>query len=104
MYRRILMSHGLEPIKTYDQFSVLSALFRVFFFSFFFYFLISVAQTHISNEFAWKKECFIEKNILAIFFIFFIRFFQSSFDILINRNLLLEFYLLLLELLNFTYY
>lgn len=44
-----------------------------------------------------RKNVFIEKNVLAIFFIFFIRFFQSSFDILINRNLLLEFYLLLLE-------
>lgn len=103
MYRRISMSHGLEPIKTYDQFSVLSALFRVFFFPFFFYFLISVAQTHISNEFAWKKECFYRKECPRDFFHLFHSFF-SVFDILINRNLLLEFYLLLLELFNFTYY
>lgn len=71
MYRRISTSHGLEPIKTYDQFSVLSAVFRVFFF---FPPFFNFSSSNL-NEFAWKKECFHRKNEIH----------QSAW---VNRNLL----------------
>lgn len=70
MYRRISMSH--EPIKTYDQFSVLSAVFRVFFLFFFFNFSSSNAYL---ERIRMEEGMFSSKRMFSskIFLIFFIR-------------------------------
>lgn len=75
MYRRISMSHGLEPIKTYDQFSVLSALFRVFFFSFFLFFNFSSSNAYL-EWIRMEEGMFYRKEYPRDFFHLFHSFFS----------------------------